>query len=388
MTAERDVRNSWRTKLAAAILALGALLSGLLALAVCFGSQTLPSVDAVTRFVQPAPAVKRPPRTWTPPVEPPEAAEEEDEDTIRAMQARFAEKAGIVAIRCFVGTEYDGLPLVGRYGPAVQDGWYSDLVRERSGARFAEARYDTGPGFLDFDLENPFYVTWDAPEGASSTVCTVHSMQFAYLTVEVLDPERRPVAQAMLFGCGASGRTDAAGLVELEVLVDPDGDPCSVSSTAADGENLRMLVGEAVVPPFQEHEAVKVELVLEARPVLRPPESDEASEQRRADLAADVQRDREELAILEELQGTAAEGPGAAWLARKIRRSREQVASGESILESWTYPSEPVDPAKLRQMIEDISEQLGEELAPPELLEQLENPDILIPGDPEPEVAE
>lgn len=102
----------------------------------------------------------------------------------------MAEELGLTAIRCYVGTEYDGRYDTSFYGTAfVVDGWFEALVEAPEGVRVVSFIWfpdgtDTMEGLRNMRSERSFQVRWSATEGASEAACTHEPVARSTLVVD------------------------------------------------------------------------------------------------------------------------------------------------------------------------------------------------------------
>ena len=137
---------------------------------------------------------------------------------------RLAEALDPVAIRCWVGTEWEGLTLEKtRTRQAIEGGWYSDTVTELSGAhlvRATERHLDLSrfPSRLfRTDRTSLFRVSWEAERLGEEVACTVHPVELAAIDVQVVDEDGRPLPESRVY-LGANGTTDPQGWTTIEGL--------------------------------------------------------------------------------------------------------------------------------------------------------------------------
>lgn len=197
-----------------------------------------------------------------PPVDPPTAPEAAAAAPTLAAHAAVAEALGYVAIRCFVGTEWDTDDLVGKYHQRIAGGWYTNVENALAGRHGVERRYpipgQEGPMAVTF--ENLFEVSWSAAAPGDVVPCTVHPIEHAELQVRLVDDAGRPAAGFQVYGCSGDDVTDADGLAVLEVEA---GDPCRLTAYAKATEGHALCRAHADEPALVKDEVRRVELRLE-----------------------------------------------------------------------------------------------------------------------------
>lgn len=149
-----------------------------------------------------------------------------------AFVGRLAAATGRLHVRCWLGEEYDGIT-------DVEGGWFSLSTEAWSGQRVVGGVFD-----------GQARVRWDAPEGATSTECTVDPIRWAYLSLLVTDAAGRPASGVAVVGCGALYETGTDGQADVPILVSPE--PCTIELMRREGD----VGSEAIVrvPPLEEDE--------------------------------------------------------------------------------------------------------------------------------------
>lgn len=168
-------------------------------------------------------APARPFRPWSPAAAAPVVPDDAHPPSIyEAGHSAVAEVLGFVAIRCWVGPEWDTEDLVGAYHQKISNGWYTNVEDRLAGQHGVEKRFEVPDAPADardwekVDFETLFVVSWRA-EGPGETVpCEVHTLERATLRVRVIDQEGRAVSGAKVFGCGSGADGDPSGLAVLE----------------------------------------------------------------------------------------------------------------------------------------------------------------------------
>lgn len=195
-----------------------------------------------------------------------------------------AEALGALAIRCWVGPEYDTEDLVGAFHQKVSNGWYTNVETELEGYHSVERKYydnpdapterERGPQF-----ETLFRVSWSATDRDGVVPCQVHfDVAYGELRVHVVDEQGAPVRGATVYGCGRSADSDAQGLALLEQVFAET--RCSL--TAYTSGASAMCRGTTTLEPWLAADEVRdVELPLDcqtmedllagAEPLARPP---------------------------------------------------------------------------------------------------------------------
>ncbi|TNE92404.1 MAG: hypothetical protein EP330_01760 [Deltaproteobacteria bacterium] len=163
------------------------------------------------------------PERWVPPDVLPDTPP--DEESFAAAHAELGAALGLVPLRCYVGEAYDGLSLTGRWMPAIEEGWYSDVVDTFVGTRVVEMRVPGGEP-EDPEFEHLFYVSWQATTAGQVATCTVEPILRGEIVVTALDQHGKPLQGLRVAGCGATEVTDADGRAEL-IGVKAD-KPCSL----------------------------------------------------------------------------------------------------------------------------------------------------------------
>lgn len=183
----------------------------------------------------------------------------------------IAAALGLVGIRCHVGAELDTRDLGGSYNQRIEGGWYSDVVVSLEGNQEIARRFprDATDDPWAVDLETLFFVSWKAETPGQTVPCEVSWPLYAELRVRVIDTSGRPVADARVFGCGKQGKSDENGRLTLDGHAER---ACGlIGMTVA----YPLLIGNASVPPLDEHEVREVDLTLEdLRPGEPPPPAD------------------------------------------------------------------------------------------------------------------
>ena len=159
-----------------------------------------------------------------------------------AFVERMAVAMGRLHVRCFVGEEYDGLA-------NIEDGWFSMFTDASRGQRVV--------GVFDGQAR----VRWDAAEGATTTTCAVDPVQWAYVSVSVVEAHGAPASGVGVVGCGALYETGADGQAEFSILVSPE--PCVLELSRLAGD----VYSDAFlrVPPLAAEEQIHLKARLRDR---------------------------------------------------------------------------------------------------------------------------
>lgn len=252
---------------------------------------------------------------------------------------RVAEALGVVAVRCHVGSQLDGVRFQHMMPGRIEQGWYTELMYQLEGARLVRGRLPNRD-----EEELLFRVRWKAEHPGASVPCQVEWLDYGTLEVELVDTVGQAVVGVNVFGCnGLNGVSDARGRVEGTVVA---GEPCVVfaapTPAAFSGEDgAPVLGGHDTFSALGVSEVRRERLVVEALSDQLPYEFEEPREwsllgsmdssslldravQVRA-LAASA--DDEEAAVLEELAASAEEA------GRAILASEERLARLQEIVE-------------------------------------------------------
>jgi hypothetical protein len=271
---------------------------------------------------------ERPPLPSLPgPTAPTEPDEAHPPSVYEAGHAAVAESLGLVAIRCWVGPEWDTEDLVGKYHQKISNGWYTNVEEQLVGDRGVEKRFevpDVPPDADEFeriDFETLFVVSWRAERPGEMVPCEVHTLERAALRVRVRDLDGNAVPGATVYGCGSNGQSDARGLATLEET--HASSACELTAYTAGAE--RMCQGKLGVSALAADEERAVDLTVECGALV------EAAEDMLQTFGFELPKsdfpelsDEEEIARFRELKGRDL-GPGADALLDGLIAHREYL---------------------------------------------------------------
>ncbi len=269
------------------VLVALALVAGLLAIR---PTPVAPEPMAVAPVAAAPRAVRPPPAAVAPPDAPPPA--------YLAGHAAIAGALGYVAVKCWVGTEWDTDGLVGEFHQKIEGGWYTNVETALSGEHGVERRYEDPAAPLRTGFETLFVVSWSATEPGGVVPCHVEQIEHAELRVRVVDAADRPVPGARVSGCGASGESDAAGLAVLDEAKARH--ECVVRGQVPhDGGGV--CAGQARVPALAADETRDVVVALQCRELGEEPRVSAGARSEPWPIQLPERTDAEELAVLQDL---------------------------------------------------------------------------------------
>jgi len=190
-----------------------------------------------------------------------------DETAAGILQAYsdVAEALGYVAIRCYVGPEYDSDDYVGKIPQRVSNGWYTYIADTLRGTKYVERRYpvkdvDADASLMEhlgaLDFETLFIVSWEAQQPGQTVPCTISYPKFAELRVTPRDQNGEVIDDVRVHGCGGQRTREGDEIVFADVFAEEE-EPCFLkASCPADGVSCG---GVLELPPFNEHEVRSVE---------------------------------------------------------------------------------------------------------------------------------
>ena len=288
-----------------------------------------------------------------------------------AAHAAVAEALGLVAIRCWVGTEYDSDDLVGWYQQRISNGWYTNVVTQLEGRQAVERRFERpdvpedAARWEKYDFETLFVVSWKAEAPGEVARCEVHPQGYGTLRVRVVDQDGLPLPRASVHCCGAAAESDRHGVAVLEQV--RAGRPYvlkgarhEIDHTLREGDWCE---GFMAVDPFEPDETRELELALHCLEFEEVVAGDAAMflELNTASVEEPVEElprpsTAEELARLRALRASPAMGEAAGRLLDTLIAGRERALVTE---ESRRRVEEAVDPVERLRLNDELLEHLG-----------------------------